>query len=719
MDVCALNNTGRGQIDCCLMGSATSVSQSFFCAPFQNNEKGAFCLCSCNLQFALGMKNKKGMAGREKNCKWYFSDQPNGQEVGPNNAMEQSFRNHPYASLVRESIQNSLDAVLDKSEPVVVKFSFMEMQGVDYPEFFELQHHIKGCIDYFPNNKNAKATYGPMCKLFEGNKYRDHLGFIRVSDYNTKGMTYEEGNTDTPFYAFVRSAGVTVKDSDSAGGSFGFGKAAYYLLSPINTIIVSTCTEDYKKYFEGAASLCTHTYKGTKKMAFGYYDDNNGKPITYEENIPAKFRRTEPGTDINILGFDISDKEEASAEMIEAVLRNFWMAIYNGKLVVEIDDDVEIRQDNIAELMESYFEDTDDTTRKTGYYNPRPYFDAVRLTNTSDKYVFFEDNLPLLGHVCLYLFKKKGAIDKVAYIRSLQMLVYSKRTRTNYGLYGVFYCDSEKGNDLLRNMENPAHDEWKAANWRINGKTCPTGRFALQEMEDFIAESMANTSSQSNKQTIDIKGLEDFLYIPTAYDEDDDLELESQTGDPTGSIQDDGTSLTTDIPDEEDNPTINEQTNSPSTGHVMINKTTTATNTTGGDLRSGHGKADHKTKNKGIQKPGDANDSRTEDKDGERGLFASPINIPYRSFSQNENNNIYHYVVLHSDNEIGNIRLHFYAAGEDNDEELQIAESNIGNISGNIIRDVHLKEGRLQLRVRFTDNMKHAIKLTAEELYEI
>ena len=227
------------------------------------------------------------MAGREKNCKWYFADQPNGQEVGPNNAMEQSFKNHPYASLVRESIQNSLDAVLDKSEPVVVKFSFMEMQGADYPEFFELQHHIQGCLDYFPNNHNAKVTYEPMRKLFEGNKYHDHLGFIRVSDYNTKGMTYEEGNTDTPFYAFVRSAGVTVKDSAAAGGSFGFGKAAYYLLSPINTIIVSTCTENYQKYFEGAASLCTHTYKGSKKMAFGYYDDQNGKPITEESDIPA------------------------------------------------------------------------------------------------------------------------------------------------------------------------------------------------------------------------------------------------------------------------------------------------------------------------------------------------------------------------------------------------------------------------------------------------
>ena len=659
------------------------------------------------------------MAGREKNCKWYFADQPNGQEVGPNNAMEQSFKNHPYASLVRESIQNSLDAVLDKSQPVRMKFLIDEMKGDDYPEFFELQHHIKGCLEYFPNNHNAKVTYEPMCKLFDGNRYHEHLGFIRVSDFNTKGMKYEEGNTDSPFYAFVRSAGVTVKEDTSAGGSFGFGKAAYYLLSPISTIIVSTCTDTYDKYFEGASSLCTHLYKGTKKMAFGYYDDQNGKPISVETDIPAKFRRSEPGTDINILGFDTKYTDEAVTEMAEAVLRNFWMAIYNGKLVVCINDDVEIRKDNIEEMMEQYFEDTDDSTRKAGYYNPRPYFDAVRLAGSSGKYLLFEDTLPLLGHVCLYVFKKKGATDKIAYIRALQMLVYSKRTKTNHGLYGVFYCDSEKGNDLLRNMENPAHDEWKASNWRVNGRAYGMGRIALQEMDNFITECLSNAFSMKEKQAIDIKGLEEFLYIPTAYEEDEDLESESQTGDTTGTMQEDGTSMTTDITDEEDNPTVTERPAPPSTGHVMINKTTMATNTTGGNLRSGHGEAERKPKTKGIQKPGNANDIRTEDETGEKGLFASPISIPYRSFSQHENGGIYHYVVLHPEEEIENVRLHFFAVGEESDEELQIAESNIGNISGNIIRDVHLPEGRLRLRVRFTDNMKHAVKLSAEELYEI
>lgn len=662
------------------------------------------------------------MAGREKNCKWYFADQPNVQEVGPNNAMEQSFKNHPYAALVRESIQNSLDAVLEKSAPVQVVFSFREMNGCDYPEFFSLKEHIEGCLDYYSNNYNAKAIYEPMMKFFADEAHHNHLGYIRVSDYNTKGMAYEKDKTDSPFYAFVRSAGVSAKDDTSAGGSFGFGKAAYYLLSPISTIMVSTCTKNGDRFFEGASSLCTHTYRGKKKVAFGYYDDQEGKPISIEADIPAQFRRAEPGTDINILGFKMEYKDEAVKEMIEAVLRNFWFAIYEGKLEVNVNDVVNITKNTIADLMEEYFEGIEDNTRKAGYYNPRPYFDAVRFANTSSKYRLIEDKLPLLGHVCFYVFKCKGAVDKIAYMRAPQMLVYSQKNKTNYGMYGVFYCDSEEGNDLLRNMENPAHTEWKATNWRSRGRQNGMGRQVLRELDEFINECLNEVFSLKDKIALDIKGLEDFLYIPTSFD-DDELEMEdmpeSVEGKPTGFLQDDGSSYTTDIPKSEDNPTVMPKPNPSSTGHVLINKSTNATNETGGKLLAGHGEAEKKPDSQGIQKPGNASETRTEDEKGEKGLFATPINIPYRTFSQVEAGKIYHYVVLHPREEVGNVRLHFYAVGEESDEELQVEESNIGNVSGNIVRDVHLPEGRLRLRVRFTDNMKHSIKLAAEELYEV
>lgn len=51
----------------------------------------------------------------ELDCKWHFAEMDaNAGDEGPNSAMSQTFAQFPCAALVRESIQNSLDAVLDE-----------------------------------------------------------------------------------------------------------------------------------------------------------------------------------------------------------------------------------------------------------------------------------------------------------------------------------------------------------------------------------------------------------------------------------------------------------------------------------------------------------------------------------------------------------------------------------------------------------------------------
>lgn len=664
------------------------------------------------------------MADREKMCKWYFSDQPQGgQEIGPNNAMEQSFKKHPYASLVRESIQNSLDAVLDKSQPVLMRYEFREIKFEDYPHLFEIGSHIKGCIDYYPKNKNAKDIYTPMLKLLDGCKRGDSLKYIRVSDFNTKGMKYSE-ETDSPFYAFVRSAGVSAKENTTAGGSFGFGKAAYFLMSPISTILVSSYTDNDETYFEGVSSLCTHLYNGVKKMSVGYYDDSEGKPVSSPDDIPSVFRRSEPGTDINILGYDFYFKDDIKKEMTEAVLRNFWMSIYNNRLEVKIGGDILINKDNLSNMMMLYFPEEEDKTRKSGYDNPRPYYDAVRLCETSDRYVKYETNLSLIGHTTFYVNKFKGVSDKIAYVRDLQMLVFSKKNKTNYGFNAVFYCDDEKGNEILRMLENPAHDEWSAVNWPMKTQK-GYAKQVLKEIEDYKNECLATLFESNNKAAIDIKGLEQFLYIPTSLDDNEEKfgspneDMDNLFGEPSGFTMDEGSSLTTDIPQSEDNPIVKKPTKSAPTGQVLINKTTTATASRNGTLRSGHGAATTKPHSKGIEKPGDVGDVRAETPEGKEGIFASPISIPYRAFFQIEDGQIYHYVVLHSPEEMASIRLRFFGVGEESNDDLSPVSTNIGEIEGKIIRDIHLPEGTTRLKIRFEDNMMHTLKLSAEEVYEV
>ena len=54
------------------------------------------------------------MSSYEKDCKWHFAAlEENAGDEGPNSAMSQTFSKFPCAALVRESIQNSLDAVVD------------------------------------------------------------------------------------------------------------------------------------------------------------------------------------------------------------------------------------------------------------------------------------------------------------------------------------------------------------------------------------------------------------------------------------------------------------------------------------------------------------------------------------------------------------------------------------------------------------------------------
>ena len=300
------------------------------------------------------------MSQYELDCKWHFSklSQSDGHE-GPNSAMSQTFSTFPCYSLVRESIQNSLDAQLDQNKPVKVCFEHRLLERNDYRRFFDLRNHIQGCLDNYPTNKSAKLIYPRMLNYMDST---DDIGFIRVSDYNTRGMDYVEGETDKTFYAFVRAAGVSVKQDDGSGGSFGFGKGAFFVMSPINTIVVSTMNSDNQCFFEGVSRLCTQKINGEYYSHMGFYDNNGGLPVSDPERIPIPFRRKEPGTGISIMGVQSSEWNGMKDELVKEVLRNFFVAIQEEKLVVVIDgntgtekDSILIDKAQIGKLMKDYF----------------------------------------------------------------------------------------------------------------------------------------------------------------------------------------------------------------------------------------------------------------------------------------------------------------------------------------------------------------------------
>ena len=649
----------------------------------------------------------------ECNCSWHFAKQPDAsQDVGPNNAAAEHFNETPYPSLIRESIQNSLDVVLHKSQPLRMKFEFGSLRTKTFEAFYELRSHIEGVISLYKDK--AKPQYSDMLDRFDSlyNGQRV-VEYIKVSDYNTKGMDYQPD--DSPFHAFVRAVGLTVKEDESSGGSFGFGKAAYFLMSPIHTILVSTMTEKGKTFFEGAASLCTHLYNDengdrVKYQHYGFYDNQGGKqPASLPTDIPTKFRREEVGTDIYIMGVDGSadKREEAYDEMIKAALRHFWLAFMHKKLEVEIGD-VVIDADSLDELMCKHFPERIDKNKTGDNYNPRPYYETVKNANSSKDFIQVDRTLPTLGQVSLYIWKNKEARDGIVHMRKQRMFIHrSRKYPSGYGYYGVFLCTDSRGNKLLKSIEDPSHKKWDQRRNKIQGKQIE------DEMRDFIVETLQNIFVSQESGPLGITGLEDYLFVPEELisSNRDDIEDNPFFGEPSDTEQDEGTSPISVITPPK--PTFD-------TGRKeAVGKVVTVTREQGGERKTdgelgGHKRGNGK-KRKGTGGSPDDTGFTPSDDEGE-GEFKRNIPVRYRVMAQNKNGKIVHSVIIHTDTDVERGEIEIIVGGEEYDESIDIAKSSVGNVKDNIVTGLKLYAGsKNTIELEFADNMKHAIKLTAYE----
>jgi hypothetical protein len=641
-----------------------------------------------------------------------------GQDQGPKEAMSEMFKKDPLESLVREAIQNSLDAVRDKSMPVHVVFRWKRLSGKNYPGLFALREHMQDCVDFWGSNSSSKEKFDPMIRFIQENAIGG-VYYLEVSDSNTTGMDYKPNDRACPFYSFVRSAGNSSKATVGAGGSYGFGKAAYFNVSRIRTVLVSTQTPDKDFFFEGISSLCTHEHEGKKRTHVGYYDNNDGQPISGEDNIPKRFRRDEPGTSVFIVGVE---RNEGYEEIVKAVLLHFWLSVLEGKLTVSLirsregelnlgEDALEINRDSLDGFIETFFPDTHD--KKRGHANPRPYYEAVKLADTDKRHIFIKQYLSHLGSVRFYINRVKQATDRISYMRSPRMLVYNKPNNSGYQFYGVFICDDEKGNEILRHTEDPSHSEWDWKNCGGNRKyEC---KDALDEMRSFIDQTLVRIFSSNGATFLNIAGLDEFLFIPTSDEDDDNFDTEASAGIPSGEVQEEGTSSTTQLSDPKpfSAKAPEEKT---STGHVLVNYRATAENAELGELYSGH--TTKPLKRSGGGEPSSKLPSTPHQENEERGKvgnYAYPIQVSYRSFAQVENNKVYHVIIIHSGIEVEDGQVVIFTGGEQDDERIPVVESSIGSVIDNTVYGLKLHVGKNTLKVRLADDMKHAIKLEAYE----
>ena len=651
----------------------------------------------------------------DKNCKWTFAELSASHfHNGPQDAMIEAFKGSPYAALIREACQNSCDALAEGHSRVKLSLTFGSLNQQDYPELFNLRSHIQGCLTLYPHDQNTAKVFEPMLPILD----KSSIPYLRVSDYNTTGMSFNRdlyGKPHGSFYAFVRSGGHSEKTSNTAGGSFGFGKAAYFQISGLRSIIVSTQTTTGKNYFEGISSFCTHQIDGLYFDGHGFYDSNDGiEPNSNLDNIPLVFRRSEPGTDFFILGTD-QYTYQAKEDMAKAALRYFWAAIIDGALEIQIDD-ILISKETFNDALNRFFPENGDDAIRNHFYklNPRPYADVYRLACSAENFQLIEKDLPILGQVKLYVnIDPECKRDKILYMRKNKMVIQTEMLRNHYGVYCVFVCESQRGNELLRKLENASHDKWDKSNYTVNNVPYEEGKEALKEINNFVQESLHSIFDRETNGTLEVEGLSEYLASSESLlDEIDSLSSKSSDvlfGLPTESPSKKETSSPTTT---SSGTSENKQPLQPSILITTDGESGSVVNDSGHSDTPPPAKIQSQNKIREPKPKRPKNIKRTSLSDIAGKVEA--LTLQSRMIAQYTDGVWWHHLMLYSNRDASKVRLNLKASGEDTASDISIAEAISQNgvllkTAGNMIAGINLVKGKNIIRIRMEDNMKYTL----------
>lgn len=278
---------------------------------------------------------------------WHFVRHQSGQPIvnplGGEHFADADEDWKPGEVLVRECIQNSLDARYD--EEISVNFqvrgaSSMSAETADY-WFSSLWPHLQS----------------EDCRLTGVEGAPRSGGFVVVEDFGTRGLEGDirQGGlskSDNRFFNFFRAEGLSGNPMNgTTGGSWGVGKSVFNRCSRINTFLALTGRRTERDIALIGKSLLCHHRIGTEQFMFlgqfGSKDPSNQFMVLpgTADAIVGRFIRdfgltrpieggaAEPGLSVVI---PYADPDITAEGIVEIVIREYFHPILAGRLRVRI-----------------------------------------------------------------------------------------------------------------------------------------------------------------------------------------------------------------------------------------------------------------------------------------------------------------------------------------------------------------------------------------------
>lgn len=426
-----------------------------------------------------------------------FEKQGLGKNEGPVDPSEEYFTGEPTESLVRETIQNSLDAK-SSDTPVRVVFELRTISTADVPDVETLRSVVSAAIPEYAKHQGAML----LTKASEDLE-APFVDVLRIGDYGTTGLEGSEtlADSSSPLSALTRGSGVSSNEGDR-GGSFGIGSKAGLAASSLRTVFFNSRTSETEPdVFAGYSRHASFTdpADGERRVASGYYRDRR---VTDDFNYLRGWTpfqpfepRSEPGTDLYVMGYKDAANDPRLHDVRVAAARHFLVAIQWGRLVVQgVTDEGTWTLD--SHNLEDFLKSSEDL--RASIY---PFLVALKDPEP------YRTEHPELGELVLFV-NEDDTLDRSLWtwaMRGRLMYVTSyKHTGISVPYAAIFVATSEIGNAKLRALEPPQHSAWEP-------KRAPGGNRVVDAVKAFIREGLrAKIKVQAGKRTT-IRGLAKYL----------------------------------------------------------------------------------------------------------------------------------------------------------------------------------------------------------------
>lgn len=450
---------------------------------------------------------------------WRFAPNGNAGYTGINDSGIETFSARIMHSLVRETIQNALDARKNSDAPISVEFKEFDMPITDFPDYEGFADCIHACLRDNEDD-DAQAFFKRASDLINKEKQKT-IRVLRISDFNTIGLQGAiTGKKGSNWSRLIKERGSSNKNR-TAQGSFGIGKAAPFACSDLRTVFYSSlCEEQNGEKVEsniGVARLISFKDKKFKTDAedgwttgTGFYSDNDKlNAILQAANFELGYHRNTTGTDIYIMGF--IPVENFVVEVKKYVLLNFLVSIWKGMLSVNINGETINRENLQVYINDLNVADGNDIKGLRAYYDLLVRSDSeikvipLNINEYGKEYGFVDDECELR------LKEGRDLNSRILITRKSGMRLFEQdRISSSIEFTGILLMTGPHMNAAFRELEVPSHDAWAPDRLKDPKKKRQAEKM-LKDFRKYLRDCVRNTFGNTDAEQLNAFGMAEFL----------------------------------------------------------------------------------------------------------------------------------------------------------------------------------------------------------------